>query len=186
MKLFIKNMVCSRCKMVVKSELEKLGLHPINIELGEIEIQETNIDSLKDVLLQNLHLIGFDILDDKRSKTIEKIKTLIVELVHHSEEALTINLSEYISEQLHQNYHYLSNLFTEMHGTTIEYYYITQKIERAKELLIYDELSLSEIAFRLNYRSVAHLSKQFKKVIGLTATHFKQLKIKKRKPIEEL
>ncbi len=186
MKLFIKNMVCNRCKIVVKSELEKIGLHTICIELGEIEIQETNIDSIKDVLLQNLHLIGFDILDDRRSKTIEKIKILIVELVHHSEEVLTINLSDYISEQLNQNYHYLSNLFAEMHGTTIEHYYITQKIERAKELLIYDELSLSEIAFRLDYKSVAHLSKQFKKVTGLTATYFKQLKIKNRKPIEDL
>ncbi|MEP7239101.1 MAG: AraC family transcriptional regulator [Ferruginibacter sp.] len=186
MKLFIKNMVCSRCKIVVRSELEKLGLHPVFIELGEIEIKEKNIDSIKDVLLQNLQIIGFDILDDKRSQTIEKIKKLIIELVHHSEEALKINLSKYISEQLHQNYHHLSNLFTELHGTTIEHYYIAQKIERAKELLVYDELSLSEIAFRLNYSSVAHLSKQFKKVIGLTATQFKQLKIKNRTPIEEL
>ena len=179
-------MVCSRCIMVVKSEFEKIGLHPIHIELGEIEIEETTVDYVKDVLLQNLQLIGFDILDDKRSQTIEKIKNLIVELVHHTEEALTKNLSEYISEQLHQNYHYLSNLFTEIHGTTIEHYYIVQKIERAKELLVYDELSLSEIAFLLNYKSVAHLSKQFKKVTGLTATKFKQLRIKSRRPIEEL
>ncbi len=179
-------MVCSRCKIVVKAELEKLGLHPTHIELGEIEIIETTIDCVRDILLQNLQAIGFDILDDKRSQTIEKIKTLIVTLVHHTEEALVINLSEYISEKLHQNYHYLSNLFTELHGTTIEHYYIVQKIERAKELLIYDELSLSEIAYRLNYKSVAHLSKQFKKVLGLTATHFKKLKIKNRNPIEEL
>jgi len=186
MKLHIKSMVCSRCKMMVKSELEKLGLHPIYVELGEIEIQETNIDHLKEDLIQNLQLLGFDLIDDKRSMLIERIKTLIVDLVHHSEEALKVNLSSYISDQLHQNYHYLSNLFTEVHGTTIENYYIAQKIERAKELLVYDELSLGEIAFQLNYSSVAHLSKQFKKVAGFTPTHFKQLKIQKRQSIENL
>jgi len=186
MKLHIKSMVCSRCKMMVKSELEKLGLHPIYVELGEIEIQETNIDHLKEDLIQNLQLLGFDLIDDKRSMIIERIKTLIVDLVHHSEEALKVNLSSYISDQLHQNYHYLSNLFTEVHGTTIENYYIAQKIERAKELLVYDELSLGEIAFQLNYSSVAHLSKQFKKVAGFTPTHFKQLKIQKRQSIENL
>ncbi len=186
MKLHIKNMVCRRCKIMVRSELEKLGLHPTSVELGEIEIKEESIDTLKDELLQNLHLLGLDLIDDKQSIIIDKIKTLIVDLVHHSEKPLKINLSNYISDQLHLNYHYLSNLFTEVHGTTIEHYFIAQKIERVKELLVYDEFSLTEIALHLNYSSVAHLSKQFKKVTGLTATHFKQLKVQKRKPIDKL
>jgi YesN/AraC family two-component response regulator len=186
MKLNIKNMVCRRCKMMVKSELENLGLHPISVELGEIEIQEECIDTLKDELIQKLYPLGLELIDDKQSIIIDKIKTLIVDSVHHSEEPLKTNLSDYISDQLHFNYHYLSNLFTEVHGTTIEHYLIAQKIERVKELLVYDELSLTEMAFHLNYSSVAHLSKQFKKVTGLTATHFKQLKIQKRKAIDEL
>ncbi len=172
-------MVCHRCILMVKSELEKLGLHPLFIEMGEITIQEKCIDKVKDKLIKNLESIGLELMDDKKSQTIEKIKTLILDLVQHPEQVLKINLSNYLSEELNQNYHYLSNLFTEANGTTIEHYFITQKIERAKELLIYNEHSLSEIAFQLNYSSVSHLSKQFKKVTGLTASHFKKLKIKK-------
>ena len=179
-------MVCNRCKIMVKLELEKLGLHPTSIELGEITIQENCIEDEKEELIKNLELIGLEFLDDKRSQTIERIKTIILELVHHSEAVLKINLSNHISNQLNQNYHYLSNLFTEANGISIEHYLIAQKIERAKELLIYDELSLSEIADKLNYSSVAHLSKQFKRVTGLTATDFKKLKIKLREPIENL
>lgn len=186
MKLYIKNMVCNRCKMVVKSELEKFGLHPLTVELGEVEIADELDNNKKNLLNETLKSLGFELMDDKKSRFIEKIKNIIVELVHHSGEQLKVNLSDHIAGELHHDYSYLSNLFTEVVGTTIEQYFIGQKIERVKELLIYDELSLSEIAFQLNYSSISHLSKQFKKVTGLTPTHFKQLKDKKRKPIEEL
>lgn len=186
MKLFIKNMVCDRCKMVVRSELEKLGLNPLSVELGKVEIEGQLSADQKNILSNRLEAVGFSLLDDRKSQVVEKIKTLIIELVHYSNEELKINLSNYISDEFHYNYHYLSNLFTELHGTTIEHYFIAQKIERAKELLVYDELSLSEIANQLNYSSVAHLSKQFKKISGLTATQFKQLKIQKRQSIQEL
>lgn len=176
MKLFIKNMVCNRCKVMVKSELEKLGLTPVSIEIGEILIREDCINSVREQLIINLNSLGLAIIDDRKSQTIEKIKIIILDLVHHSEVVLKINLSNHISDQLNQNYHYLSNLFTEANEMTIEHYFIAQKIERAKELLIYNEHSLSEIAYQLNYSSVAHLSKQFKKVTGLTATSFKKIK----------
>ncbi|MBX9889110.1 MAG: AraC family transcriptional regulator [Flavobacteriaceae bacterium] len=169
-------MVCNRCKVMVKSELEKLGLTPLSIEIGEILIREDCINSVREQLIINLNSLGLAILDDRKSQTIEKIKIIILDLVHHSEVVLKINLSNHISDQLNQNYHYLSNLFTEANEMTIEHYFIAQKIERAKELLIYNEHSLSEIAYQLNYSSVAHLSKQFKKVTGLTATSFKKIK----------
>lgn len=179
-------MVCSRCKMVVKSELEKLGLHPVAVELGEVEIQETEIDSLKENLVEVLHSLGFELIDDKKSKTVEKAKTLIIDLVHYKNNDLTTNLSHYLSNELQHDYNSLSNLFTEVEGTTIEKYFISQKIEKVKELLIYDELSLSEIAYQLQYSSVAHLSNQFKKVTGFSPSYYKQLKDKKRKQIEDL
>ncbi|EIA07081.1 transcriptional regulator, AraC family [Flavobacterium frigoris PS1] len=161
---------------MVKSELEKLGLTPLSIEIGEILIREDCINSVREQLIINLNSLGLAIIDDRKSQTIEKIKIIILDLVHHSEVVLKINLSNHISDQLNQNYHYLSNLFTEANEMTIEHYFIAQKIERAKELLIYNEHSLSEIAYQLNYSSVAHLSKQFKKVTGLTATSFKKIK----------
>jgi AraC-like DNA-binding protein len=179
-------MVCSRCKMVVKSELEKLGLHPVAVELGEVEIQEATIDSLKEDLVEVLNSLGFELIDDKKSKIIEKAKTLIIELVHYKNNDLSTNLSHYLSTNLQHDYNSLSNLFTEVEGTTIEKYFISQKIEKVKELLIYDELSLSEIAFQLQYSSVAHLSNQFKKVTGFSPSYYKQLKDKKRKQIEDL
>lgn len=180
-------MVCSRCKMVVKSELIKFGLHPVTVELGEIELQEEEINALQKLQLnEKLLLYGFEIIDDKKSRLIEKIKNEIVNLVHYSEEQLKTNFSQHISKQLHHDYTYLSNLFTEVEGISIERYFIAQKIERVKELQVYDELSLSEIAFKLNYSSVSHLSKQFKKVTGLTPTYFKQLKKRTRKPLEEI
>lgn len=179
-------MVCSRCKMVVKSEFEKLGLQTISVELGEVELQNEITESQKEVLLQNLHSLGFDLLDDKKSKTIEKIKTLIIDLVHHKNNELKTNLSDYLAENLSQDYNTLSNLFSEIENTTIEKYFISQKIEKVKELLIYNELSLSEIADILNYSNVAHLSNQFKKITGFTPTHFKQLKNKNRIQIENL
>ncbi len=179
-------MVCGRCKMVVKSEFEKLGLHTISVELGEVELQDDITDSQKEILLKNLQTLGFDFIDDKKSKTIEKIKNLIVDLVHHKNNDLKINLSDYLVENLNQDYSTLSNLFSEIENTTIEKYFISQKIEKVKELLIYNEHSLSEIADMLNYSNVAHLSNQFKKITGFTPTYFKQLKDKKRIQIENL
>lgn len=179
-------MVCGRCKMVVKSEFEKLGLHTISVELGEVELKDPVSASQKEILLKNLQALGFDFIDDKKSKTIEKIKNLIVDLVHHKNNDLKVNLSDYLVENLNQDYSTLSNLFSEVENTTIEKYFISQKIEKVKELLIYNELSLSEIADILNYSNVAHLSNQFKKITGFTPTYFKQLKDKKRIQIENL
>lgn len=179
-------MVCSRCKMVVKNELLRMNLHPSVVELGEVHISEELTAEQKKQLNHNLLSFGFELIDDKKSRLIEKIKNAIVDLVHYSEKQPRANLSEYISHKLHHDYNYLSNLFSEVEGTTIEQYFIAQKIERVKELLVYDELSLSEIAVMMNYSGVAHLSKQFKKTTGLTPSHFKQLKEKKRIPIENL
>lgn len=179
-------MVCGRCKMVVKSEFEKLGLPTISVELGEVELESEISDKQKEELLQRLHLLGFDLIDDKKSKTIEKIKNLIIDLVHHKNNELKTNLSDYLAKNLNQDYNTLSNLFSEVENTTIEKYFISQKIEKVKELLIYNELSLSEIADILNYSNVAHLSNQFKKITGFTPTSFKQLKDKNRIQIENL
>lgn len=186
MKIHIKNMVCSRCKMVVKAELEKLGLHPLSVALGEVEIKEKEIDNLKENLCANLRLLGFELIDDDACKTIDKIKTLIIELVHHRNNELNINLSEYLATQLLQDYHSLSSLFSKVEQLTIEHYYIKQKVERVKELLMYDEMTLSQIADLLHYSSVAYLSNQFKKETGFTTTYFKQLKTHKRKGIENI
>jgi AraC-like DNA-binding protein len=186
MKLFIKNMVCSRCIMVVKNELNKLGLHPTTVDLGEVTVLEELSTEQKNQLNDNLLSFGFELIDDKRSKLIEKIKNEIVKLVYGAGEQLKTNLSEHISRLLHYDYNYLSNLFSDVEGITIEQFFIAQKIERVKELLVYDELSLSEISLLMNYSSVAHLSRQFKKTIGLTPSHFKQVREKKRRPIEEL
>jgi len=179
-------MVCSRCKMVVKDQMEKLGLHTLTVNLGEVEI-EGNLS--KDQLLQLdtiLKSVGFELIDNKKSQTIEKIKTAIVTLIHHSDPDLKTNLSEFITSQIHQDYNYLSNLFSEVEGTTIEKYFITQRIEKVKELIVYNELTLSEIADQLGYSSVAYLSNQFKKITGFTPSYFKSLKEYKRKNIEEL
>lgn len=179
-------MVCSRCKMVVQAELTKFGLNPITVELGEITVSEELNQIQKKQLNRILLSFGFVLIDDKKSRIIEKIKNAIVELVHYSEEQLKTNLSDHISHKLNHDYNYLSNLFSEVEGTTIEQYFISQKIEKVKELLVYDELSLSEIALKMNYSSVSYLSKQFKKVTGFTTSHYKQLKERKRTPIEEL
>ncbi|MGQ7947687.1 helix-turn-helix domain-containing protein [Flavobacterium sp. WC2509] len=172
--------------MVVKSEFEKLGLQTISVELGEVELKEKITENQKEILLQKLHTLGFDLIDDKKSKAIEKIKTLIIDLVHHKNNDLKINLSDYLVQNLNQDYSTLSNLFSEVENTTIEKYFISQKIEKVKELLMYNELSLSEIADLLNYSNVAHLSNQFKRITGFTPTYFKQLKDKKRIQIENL
>jgi AraC-like DNA-binding protein len=179
-------MVCSRCKMVVKAELEKLGFHLIYIELGEVKIIEPASNNEMKQIAEQLKIFGFELIDDKVSRTIEKIKTLIIDLVHNKNNEINTNLSVYISKHLLQDYSTLSNLFSEVENTTIEKYFINQKIEKVKELLMYDELNLSEIAFKLNYSSVAHLSNQFKKVTGFSPTYFKNLKDKKRRQIEDL
>ncbi|MEZ5056304.1 MAG: AraC family transcriptional regulator [Saprospiraceae bacterium] len=186
MKLFIKNMVCSRCKMIVQSELEKLGLHPISVELGEVVIQESDINDVIKELRINFQNLGFDIIDDRNSKTIDKIKTSIIDLVQNKNNQIQTNLSVYLSELLMQDYSSISKLFSEVEGITIEKYFIHQKIEKVKELIMYDEMTLNEIAYQLNYSSVAHLSNQFKKVTGFSPSYFKQLKEKKRKQIEDL
>ncbi len=186
MKLYIRNMVCSRCKLVVKAELERLHLHPTQVDLGEVEIEENLSSDQQKQLNGALLKFGFEIIDTRKSKIIEKIKNLIIDLVHQRKSKLHTNLSTYLAKEINADYNYISNLFTDVEGTTIEQYFIAQKIEKVKEFLVYDELSLSEIAFELNYSSVSHLSKQFKKVVGLTPSHFKELKDKKRLPIDKL
>ena len=187
MKFAIKNMVCSRCIMTIRSIFEKHKLKPINIALGEVILKEDHIPSNKMVQLNiDLRTVGFELIDDKKGKIIEKIKNLIVDHIHHSQDILKTNLSTFLSDKLKLEYNYLSNLFSEVEGTTIEKFFITQKIEKVKELLVYDELSLSEIADKLDYSSVAYLSSQFKKVTGLTPTFYKSLKENKRRNIEEL
>ena len=179
-------MVCGRCKMVVESELKKLGLQYLSVSLGEVELKEDCTEVQKKELCKKLQALGFDLIEDKKSQTIERIKTLVIELVFDKNNVLTTNLSEYLSADMGQDYSALSNLFSEVEGITIEHYYIAQKIERVKELLTYGELTLSEIAFQLHYGNVAHLSNQFKKTTGFTPTYFKQLKGKKRKQIDDL
>lgn len=184
--LFIKNMVCNRCIMVVRQELEKLELDVRNVTLGEVTLGREATSKEKEQIESILVPLGFELIDDKKSRIIEKIKTIIIDLVHHQDNDTKTNLSELLSSELHHDYNYLSNLFSEVEGTTIEKYFIAQKIEKVKELLVYDELSLSEIAYRLNYSSVAYLSNQFKKVTGLTPSHFKQIREEKRKPLDKV
>lgn len=184
--LFIKNMVCSRCIMVVQNELDKLGLNVKSVKLGEVVLAEEPTSKQKDALTEVLDALGFEVIDDKKSRIIEKIKNIIIDLVHYQDNDTKINLSDVLSDKLHHDYNYLSNLFSEVEGTTIEKYFIAQRVEKVKELLVYDELSLSEIADRLNYSSVAYLSNQFKKVTGLTPSHFKQIKEDKRKPLDKV
>ena len=184
--LFIKNMVCNRCIMVVQNELDKLGLDVKNIKLGEVTLDKEPTTDEKNKLDKALILLGFELIDDKKSRVIEKIKNVIIDLVHHQDNNTKTNLSDVLSSQLHHDYNYLSNLFSEVEGTTIEKYFIAQKIEKVKELLVYNELSLSEIALRLNYSSVAYLSNQFKKVTGLTPSYFKQIREDKRKPLDKV
>lgn len=186
MKLYIKYMVSIRCKMIVKSELEKLGLHYKVVELGEVEVTDQITQEQREQLKKSLKKSGLELMDDKKSILIEKIKNIIIEMVHYTDEQIKVNFSEYLSEKLNYDYTYLSNLFTEVQGTTIEKFIIFHKIERVKELIVYDELNLSEIAYKMHYSSVAHLSNQFKKVTGLTPSHFKNLKEKKRTNLENI
>ena len=186
MKLYIKNMVCSRCTMVIKAALEKMEARAVFMQLGEIEIEgELSKDKLFK-LDTTLKTLGFELIDNKKSQTIEKIKTSIISLIHHSDQNIDTSLSEFLTSQIHQDYHYLSNLFSEVEGITIEKYFIAQRIEKAKELLVYGELTLSQIADQLGYSSVAYLSNQFKKTTGLTPSFFKELKGNKRISIDKL
>lgn len=179
-------MVSTRCKLAVKEELKKLGLHFIIVDLGEIDIMEDISDRQRGQLKIALLGVGLELMDDKRAILIEKIKNVITEMIHYSEELPKINYSEYISEKLNFDYTYLSNIFSEVKGITLQQFIIVHKIEKVKELLIYDELNLTEISYKMNYSSVAHLSNQFKKVTGLSPSQFKQLKNKSRIPIEEI
>ena len=186
MRLFIKNMVCDRCIIVVRNELVKLGLVPLNIELGSLfivkELDVKEIETIKNTLEK----FGFELIDDKNGKIIESIKSHIIKAVYFPEGEINIKLSVFLEAHIHKDYTYLSNLFSESQGITIEKFYIKHKIERVKELLVYDELTLSEISYRMGYSSVAYLSGQFKKVTGLTPGHFKKIKSIRRKPIDKL
>ncbi len=179
-------MISNHCKLTVKEELKKLGLHFVMLDLGEVDIMEDlseeQLEQLKAALLNS----GFELMDNKRAILIEKIKNTIIELIHHTEATLKINFSEFLSKKLKYDYTYMANLFSEVQGSTIEQFIISHKVERIKELIIYGELNMTEIAWNMNYSSVAHLSNQFKKVTGLSPTHFKKMKDKRRSPVEEV
>lgn len=184
MKLLIKYMVSLRCKMFVKAELEALGIMHGDVELGEVEVSDTLSDAKRRELSDALSTGGLELMVDKRAMLVERIKRVVVEMVHYSEEPPKVNFSVHLSKALHCDYTYMSNLFSEVKGCTIEHFIIDQKIERVKELLLYNEMNLTEIAFKLHYSSVAHLSAQFKKVTGLTPTFFRVLKKKRTRSLE--
>lgn len=179
-------MVSNRCKLAVKDALKKLKLHFVVVDLGEVDIMEDITEEQRAQLKTELLDSGLELMDDKRAMLIEKIKNVIIDMVHYSEETIKVNFSDYLSEKLNHDYTYLANLFSEVQGITIEQFIIVHKIERIKELIIYGELNITEIAWKMNYSSVAHLSNQFKKVTGLSPSHFKQMKDKRRSPIEEI
>ena len=179
-------MVSARCIAAVKVELKKLGLHFIVVDLGEIDIMEDITDRQCELLKIGLAASGLELMDDKRAVLIEKIIKAIIEMIHHSDEVIKINFSDYLSEKLNYDYTYISNIFSDVKGITIQQFIIIHKIERIKELLLYDELNLTEISYKLNYSSVAHLSNQFKKITGLAPSHFKKLKDRRRLPLEEI
>jgi len=179
-------MVSLRCKMIVKEELKKLGLRYVIVELGVVEIMEDISHEQREQLKANLHRSGLELLDDKKSILIEKIKNVVTEMIHYSDELPKTNYSDYISEKLNYDYTYLSNIFSEVNGITLQQFIIIHKIEKVKELLLYDELNLSEISYKLNYSSVSHLSKQFKKVTGLSPSFYKQLKQKRINNLENM
>lgn len=179
-------MVSLRCKMVVKQELKALDIKHAKIELGTVELFSPISDNKLNILKNKLAFHGLELLDDNKNILIDKIKHIVIELIHYSDELPDINISDYLSEKLNLDYHYLSNCFSEVKGTDLQHYIINHKIERVKELLLYDELSLTEISYKLNYSSVSHLSNQFKKVTGLTPTFFKQIRLKRNKTLKNL
>lgn len=172
--------------MVVKTELEKLGLHYIDVKIGEANIMEKLLPKQMAQLDKALRRSGLELMDNKKSILVERIKSAIIELVHYTDEQIKVNLSDFLSDKLNYNYTYLANLFSEVKGTTIEQFYLAHKIEKVKELIVYDELNLTEIAFKMHYSSVSHLSNQFKKITGLTPSHFKKLKNKRRGTLEDV
>jgi len=186
MKLFIKYMVSLRCKMIVAAQLKRMGLHHVVLDLGMVEILETITDNQREELRAHLLQSGLVLMDDKKSILIDKIKNVIIEMIHYSDELPRVNFSEHISKALGYDYTYLANLFSEVKGITIQQFIIIHKIERVKELLLYDELNLTEISYKMQYSSVAHLSNQFKKVTGLTPSFFKKLKQKRKHNLEDI
>lgn len=184
-KLYIKYMVSLRCKLMVKEELKKLGINFVVIDLGVVEILEDITSEQHEQLKENLHKSGLELLDDKRSILIEKIKNVIIEMIHYSDELPKIKYSDYISQKVGYDYTYLSNLFSEVKGITIQHYIIMHRIEKVKELLLYDELNLNEIHYKLQYSSVAHLSNQFKKITGLSPSFYKKLNQKRKSNLED-
>lgn len=185
MKLYIKYMVSNRCKIMVDF-IKGMGLHFIMVNLGEVEIMENLSPVQLQILKQELSDIGLELMDDKKSVLIERVKSLIIDMVHNSEEMIKTNVSDYLSKKLEHHYTYISNLFSEVQGTTIEHFIIAHKVERIKELIMYGELNLTEISYKMNYSSVAHLSNQFKRVHGFSPSHYKQLKDKRRNALEEV
>jgi AraC-like DNA-binding protein len=179
-------MVSDRCKMIVREELKMLGLHFVLVDMGVVDIMENISDEQREQIRTSLHKSGLELMDGKKAMLIELIKNAIIEMVHYKKEMVKVNFSDYLSEKLKHDYTYLANLFSEVQGITIEQFMIKHKIERVKELIIYDELNLTEIAEKMRYSSVAHLSNQFKKITGLSPSHFKNLKEKRRTPIEDI
>lgn len=179
-------MVCGRCIMAVRDILERVGLNPVEVVLGEAILKNELTDKDRQLLQEQLLEVGFELIDDRRTRIIEQVKNAVVELVHRDNAILKVNLSDYISDKIHQDYGSISHLFSEVEDTTIEKYFIAQKIERVKELLVYDELTLNEIADLMNYSSAAHLSTQFKKITGLTPSHYKRIKENRRIPLDKI
>ncbi|MBK8497117.1 MAG: AraC family transcriptional regulator [Ferruginibacter sp.] len=186
MKLYIKNMACLSCKVVVKEALADMEIQPIKVELGEIETKEELSDSEKVKLNNLIKKVGLELLENKQGAIIEKIRKVVVDYVYHTEEKIITNFSDYLSKKLNYNYTYLANLFSEVEASTIEQYVIALKIERIKELIMFKDMTLTEISYKLHYSSVAHLSAQFKKVTGLSPSHFKRLKNNRRIAIQNL
>ncbi|WP_228441041.1 helix-turn-helix domain-containing protein [Chryseobacterium phosphatilyticum] len=186
MKLYIKYMVSLRCKMVVHRELERLGIKNAIVDLGTVELLDDISVELRQILKENLLKTGLEVLDDKKSILIEKIKNVVIEMIHYSEELPKENFSDYVSEKLGYDYTYLANTFSEVKGMTLQHFIIINKVEKVKELLLYDELNLTEISYKLNYSSVAHLSNQFKKITGLSPSFYKQLKQRRLGNLEDL
>ncbi|UUC44307.1 helix-turn-helix domain-containing protein [Flavobacterium cerinum] len=186
MKIAVKNMVCQRCVLAVTQILDKIELPYQQVTMGEVTLDESVPENKLQRFSEELEAIGFEIIDDKRKQLIEKVKNTIINFIHYDQEKTKLTLSEFLSDKVQYDYNYLSSLFSEMEGITIEKYLINQKIEKVKELIVYDELSLKQIADQLGYSSVAYLSNQFKKVTGLTPSHFKNIRDEKRIPLDKV
>lgn len=186
MKLYIKNMVSFRCKIIAKTELERVGLHPTSVNLGVVEVMEIAIALQQKQLKENLKRSGLELLGDKKSILIDRIKTAVIQMIHYLDELPNVNYSDYISGKLGYDYTYLSNIFSDVKGTTIQHFIIVNKIEKVKELLLYDELNVSEISYKMHYSSVANLSSQFKKITGLSPSFFKKLGQKRADNLENI